>query len=193
MTCHGQRPIKGHSQVFSNPFRDKTVKRISRLPLFRQPRRATAFTLVEVVIAVGIVSFALLAILGLMSLAVGQIRESEDDGRIMQMIHYTYATAQVELAREEDFLSPPLPWVNGQRILYFNNDGAVVAETDPYIVYRVTAVMGNAPPTQIGNVNFPAKSLRWLNVQVDWPYAAGRTVFRNTTSLPLLFNNAGYK
>ncbi len=67
--------------------------------MFRRPKNGpSAFSLTEVVVAIGIVAFAIIAILGLLPLALGSTRSSMNEAREAQIVRAITGTIDAQCA-----------------------------------------------------------------------------------------------
>jgi Tfp pilus assembly protein PilV len=153
-------------------------------------KRRAAFSLVEVVIALGIVSFAIVAILGLIPTGLQTSHSSQDETRASQMAQGILAT----LAAQNIMLSksgrPKLDAQNHQQLngavklplvsstinlgapgsypLYATNDGQV-SDATTGAVYAITVGVSSAP------TNFDSTYAKTVTVTVAWPSNAAPT------------------
>lgn len=151
------------------------------------PRRPPGFSLAEVAIALGILAFVLISVLGLTASSLRQIRQSEDESRLADLVQKTLLQVRAELAADADFQAPPSPWQSDQRVLHFNSEGVLLegnAPTNAY--YQVTASL-SGPPSSLPHL--PANSLKSLRLQIGWPWHGGSSNTDNTRSYSLLLRN----
>src|SRR5437588_2740362 len=136
-------------------------------------KRNTAFSLVEVVIALGVVSFAIVAILGLIPTGLQTSHSSQDETRAAQMAQGILAgmasQAQMSLTAVKLPVSsgsgPSVDLTNSSTTqLYANNDGQVsqVATGATYNVAVITD--SNVSPD-----GFDPTFANKVTVQVRWP------------------------
>lgn len=110
----------------------------ARRPL-RRGVGAGAFSLIEVTIALGIFSFAIIPIIGLVSLGMGTLRDSMD------------VTVQTELIRKTVVEAMRIPFVdlaadfNNQRF-YFDDEGVQQSSRNAQTIFVAQTVV-SAPPT----------------------------------------------
>ncbi len=140
-------------------------------------------------IAIGIVSFVLLAVFSLMASSLRQIQYSEADSRLSSVAQQAYFTAQFELGLDTDFQNPPAPWQGGDRDLYFDKECRALGFTNSPEAYFHARLRSGAAPSQAGNV--PANSLKSLTMSIEWPAAAPTNAAINTQTYSLLLRNTG--
>jgi type II secretory pathway pseudopilin PulG len=107
----------------------RLVRRTGAAVFSRGLRRRSAFTLVEVVIAVGLVGFVLTAILGLAALAANETKNADLKARLawitesttseFQSQRFSTALGDLPVTTYRDFSGMPLPDANGA---YFRCD-----------------------------------------------------------------------
>ncbi len=93
-----------------------------------------AFSLVEVVMALGIVSFAMVGLMGLLTVAIGTSKDSIDATRQTQIVQKIFAEAQLTVWEKKE---GRYQFVPVKSIYYFSFDGAeLTASKDAqYTVY----------------------------------------------------------
>lgn len=128
--------------------------------------RTKAFSLVEVVIALGVISFAVLALIGLLPSGLSTLRDSVGQSRQAQILRAVAGRSEVT---KFSALA-----TNG---LYFDYDGLPV-DTAAKSIYTVN-ILTNLP-VYPGSTNAAAisNSLTSLRIQIIWkpsPQAPGRT------------------
>jgi len=151
----------------------------SRLTLrFAPPTRASAFSLVEVVLAMGIISFGLLAVIGLMPVGLNTMRDAMDD------------TAEALIANRvtgEVMLTPfsEMDTVFNGRIYFFDEEGQAQSGETNFTRYRVT--------TRIVTPDFPGANnapviltdhLKVVSVEVATQNAPGSIINRFDIPVP---------
>ena len=149
-------------------------------------RRAGAFTLIEVVIAVGLVAFVLTAILGLVAIAANETKNADLKARL------TWITEQVTAEFQSQRFSSALAGVPTN--LAWDYSGMPVA-TNSSNAYFLSSV-SNVTPTNASNyptanypTNYPTNSLALLQVSTRWPYSPSSTNSASTNvSVISLFN-----
>ena len=114
--------------------------RIFRLT-HRVPRSDRAFSLVEVVIAVGVLSFAVIPMMTLITGSLQSYRQAINDTVGRQIM--TQLAANAQQARLSDLQSQP------SATTYFDFEGNPVETGDPLKVY--TATVSNSPDTVLLN------------------------------------------
>ena len=135
------------------------------------PRAVAAFTLVEVVLALGIASFCLLPISGLLVVALGSnqagIEQTSANSVLTAVVSDLQATPSTVLTggtatSKQYSIAIPASGSTATQTLYFNGDHQLV--TTPALGrYRVT-VNFVAPPSGGG-----ARSATDLSLKVSWP------------------------
>lgn len=87
-----------------------------------RPHRAAGFSLVEVVLAIGIVSFAFVALLGLLPAGLSTFRTAIDTSNEAHIVQALAGRAQLT-----DYVRlPDLDYANKQEIFYFDEEGSAV-------------------------------------------------------------------
>lgn len=137
------------------------------------------FSLVEVVISVGIVSFCLLALLGLLSVG---LQNNRDSGNEMDAAAAASRFLQLRRSAPTNDL-PLLPLgradVSGAVTNYLTRDGAIVARAatgmEPDVAYRFTGVISNNPTSRSSTVR----------VVMEWPPARPSSSFELCTEILL--------
>jgi uncharacterized protein (TIGR02598 family) len=129
---------------------------------FRGPRpgarQAEAFTLVEVVIAVGLVAFVLTAILGLVVIAVNETKNADLKARLAWITESV--TSEYQAQRFSAVLGS-LPQTN-----YWDYSGMrLTNETGAYF----TCAVSNVTPVP-ASTNFTTNNLAVLQVSIRWPH-----------------------
>jgi len=111
------------------------------------------FTLVEVTIALGIISFGLIAILGLLPRGLSLVKESADESAAINILGKITAELQ----------SVTNPTANNSSTNVFDAGGKkLVATSSPDAIYKaVTLVHTNSPP-------------RMATIQISWPANAAK-------------------
>lgn len=105
-----------------------------------------AFSLVEVVIALGLISFVLVGLLGLMSAGLGGIRNASDESSSVMIAKKL--VAEIGQNSLDDILASTF----SDR--WFDAEGQEVPATDPFVVYRATASaeLNPGPPENLGKI-----------------------------------------
>jgi uncharacterized protein (TIGR02598 family) len=114
------------------------------------------FTLVEVVIAVGLVAFVLTAILGLVAIAANETKNADLKARL------AWITEQVTSEYQSQRFSTAL--TNVPNNLAWDYSGIPVATNSPS-AYFVSSI-SNVTPT---NGSFPTNYMAFLQVMTRWP------------------------
>jgi uncharacterized protein (TIGR02598 family) len=125
------------------------------LPWVGRPRRSAAFTLVEVVISIGLVAFVLTAILGLAAMAANETKNADLKARlawITERVTSEYQSQRFSVALE----SVP---TNAPAISYWDYSGMPVAShADAYFRCDVSRA---TPPSASTNFALLQVSIRW--------------------------------
>ena len=145
-------------------------------------KMSAAFTLVEVVIAIGLVAFVLTAILGLVAIAANETKNADLKGRL------AWITEQVTSEYQSQRFSSVLatvptngPLTNGPGVFYWDYSGMRTNSTGAYFVCSVR----NVTPT---NGTYTT-NMALLQVNTRWPYFPSSTNFASTNvSVISLFN-----
>jgi uncharacterized protein (TIGR02598 family) len=107
-------------------------------PAVGSRRTSDGFSLIEVVIAVGIFAFVIIPVIGLVSGGMKNLRQSMDD------------TVRADIAREivgEALRSPwtnVVPGYNGQ-VSYYTDEGAQQGAQNAQTIFKATTTLSNAP------------------------------------------------
>lgn len=134
-------------------------------------RRAEGFSLVEVTLALGLVSFALLSVMGLMPVGLSTLRQATDQTAEAQIIQKLSGTL---------FLTPFSKLAGGTA--YYNREGGEESDTSRQI-YRVQTSLTNADYPVSGTNAPQATSL--LQVQIEVTRVQGvRTTNRFNVYVP---------
>lgn len=155
--------------------------------------RRFAFSLVEVVLALGIVSFALVAILGLLTVGLDSSRESIDDTAVSLLGQDSYNRVRTDVAKLYNQSSSGS--TSFTRSYYYDRDGRYVCDstttgTPPaslfYQAYATAAPL-NAPPANLAptasSPKFPDDyPLLGATVAVRWPVSTVSTTPPTTTA-----------
>lgn len=125
-------------------------------------RRCGAFSLVEVTLALGVVAFALVAILGLVPVALRSAKEAVDDTRV-SLIMQDVSTRTRTLFSSSSLLSPATNW-------WYDTEGRYIDQSAganfSNALYRVSIVSGDLAtyPT-----NVTETTLRGVKANIFWP------------------------
>lgn len=143
-------------------------------------RTGAAFSLVEVVLALGIISFAIVAILGVMPVGLGTGRAAQDDTRAVQLAQTlldgmaSQAQAKFSAIAVPVSSGSPAPLDLSQSTsnpatpavaLYASNDGQL-SDSPTAAAYSVKIITNNAPP------GFESGSANAVTINVAWPVGA---------------------
>lgn len=111
---------------------------------FRSSRRRGGFTLVEVCLALGIMAFTMIPLIGVMALGLGQVRNNIDNNQAVNICQQVFVAAQ-----QQSFSQ--LATTSGYKS-YFTADGDPVPAGNPNIVYTanvtctINSVTAPTPP-----------------------------------------------
>ncbi len=140
--------------------------------------RRRAFSLIEVVLALGIVSFALVAILGLMSVGLDSSRDSIDDTAVALLGQDAYNRVRTDVAKlYNQSSSSSSATTSFTQSYYYDRDGRYVSNPDAtaifYHAYASVAPL-NSPPANLdpatSSPRFPDDyPLLGATVAVRWP------------------------
>lgn len=121
-------------------------------------RSTQAFSLVEVVLAIGLIAFCLIALVSLFGVGLKNSRQSSDDTALSS------AVTQVgsELTGLTNFTS--------SNMLFFDRDGERVAQSEALYVCQVTTK--SVPPSQISEIS---TNLVQATLTFTWPASAPYT------------------
>jgi uncharacterized protein (TIGR02598 family) len=129
------------------------------LPWVGRPPRSAAFTLVEVVIAVGLVAFVMTAILGLAMMAVNETKNADLKARLAWIIESVTSECQ---SQQFPTVLASMPMTN-----YWDYSGMPVANTaDAYFRCHVSNV---TPPPAYPNLT--TNNFALLQISIRWPNA----------------------
>ena len=112
--------------------------------------RAVAFSLVEVTLAIGIMGFAFVAIIGLVPVGLGNFRQTKNvsvasdiSARILSELQDTPFTQLIGATTAGQSWSLTKP--DGTTLRYFDDQGTETTSTDSAVVYEVNVYVYNAP------------------------------------------------
>ena len=152
-------------------------------PLVRRTRQ-TAFSLVEVVIALGVIAFAIVAIFGVIPTGLRTSAGAQDETRAAQLAQAVLSTmasqAQTQFnsvkLRLDDNSTNTIDLAAAPAALdiYADNEGKLISASGG-AVYAVSVKMDNAP------AGFDSGYANLVTVSVGWP-AAAPTASRTTRS-----------
>ena len=124
-----------------------------RLSAHTHSRRvlSAAFSLVEVTLAIGVMGFAFVAIIGLVPVGLGNFRQTKNvsvasdiSARILSELQDTPFTQLCPTAVTAG-QSWSMTKADGSTIRYFDDQGTETTATDPSVVYEVNVCVYNAP------------------------------------------------
>ena len=148
------------------------VLKLAGIRLVRPSLGRAAFTLVEVVIAVGLVAFVLTAILGLLVIATNETKNADLKARLAWITERV--TSEYRSQRFSAVLAS-LPATN-----YWDYSGMPVTNTaDAYFRCEIS----NVTPPPVGN--FTTNNFALLQANIRWPYP---DLTSTNVSLVSLFN-----
>lgn len=136
-------------------------------------QRTSAFSLVEVTLALGIAGFCLIAVLGLMPIGIQTNRNSKSQTRATNLMAAVMADLRATPNTKITSLQFCIP-LSGTRTLYFDSEGR--CSSDPAGLTSPCGVTWN-PALQTRyqlNVTFPplTGNLMYADLKVTWPAAA---------------------
>lgn len=146
-------------------------------------QKLRAFSLVEVTLAIGVIGFALIAILGLIPVAQNSAREAADDTKLGSIQQDVYGRVRAAVSAATVFANPSTVFPNPPTSpsFYYTNDGVFFSDAanlttalttakqngDPLPNYAATVVIGAAFANPLPNVN--ASDLKPVTVKLGWP------------------------
>lgn len=133
--------------------------------------RPNGFSLVEMAVAIGLIAFALMALIGLMTVGISTSKESEADFRTVVIAEKVFQSVRFELSTKALFETPPSPWAGSppSREYWFNDNGEVVEAADLSRYFRAQVALTS--PAQIPS-NVDGKMLKAITIEIAWPAAA---------------------
>ncbi len=141
-------------------------------------REGDGFSLIEVALAVAVISFALVAILGLMPVGLKSAAEAGDATRTSMLEANAEADIRATVS-PTDFTSATARTVTR----YYDQQGILLTSATGAF-YRVDATIGNTWTTPLANVD--EAYLRPVSAVVRWPVdSSGNPASSNTTSFTL--------
>ena len=150
----------------------------------------------------GIVTMALVVVVGMLANAMRTLRDSEDDTKIPDLVQQTVQITRRELSRHDWFKDPAQNNDQWEKIgseyqrEYFFSINQILQNDDTFaegkeeIYYRILAKLKD-PPRNLNNI--PPQALKTLILQVDWPYNKDTQKSLNTRTYTLLLHNDGYQ
>ena len=128
----------------------------------------SGFSLVEITLALGIVAFVLIAVLGLFSVGLDSSRRSASDTAISQVVNQVLS----------DTRTSDLPAPGGAPLeFYYNEKGAAVPQQE--VVYKVS-LSTQSPGAALSDAG---ARLYLIRLDVSWP--GGSTVVHASRLIPL--------
>ncbi len=129
---------------------------------------SSGFSLVEITLALGIVAFVLIAVLGLFSVGLDSSRRSASDTVISQVVNQVLS----------DIRTPALPAPGSAALeFYYNEKGATVPQQEA--VYKVSLY------TQSPGAVLPDTGSRLYLIRLDISWPGGSTVVHASRLIPL--------
>lgn len=118
-----------------SPFLLPQEKRDTSRPRFPRRARKTAFTLVETTIAIGIVAFAMLPILGLVPMGLGTFRDAITHTAEAQIVQgVSNEILLTDYAALADRYASPRP-------AYYSDEGELLQAGDPRALFALTVTL----------------------------------------------------
>ena len=152
------------------------VLELAGIRLGRPSLGRAAFTLVEVVIAVGLVAFVLTAILGLLVIATNETKNADLKARLAWITERV--TSEYQSQRFSAVLTN-LPATN-----YWDYSGMPLTNTQDAYFWSVAT---NVTPPPAGN--FTTNNFALLQISIFWPYSSSTsTNVSSNVSIISLFN-----
>lgn len=144
--------------------------------------KSNAFSLVEVVLSVGLMSFALVAILGLMPVGMKSVGEAANATRTSMI------AADVE-GRIKN-MRPPIDFSSAAAVavgpLYYDRQGVSLSGASGGF-YRVDATVASTWTTQLANVDPTQNYLRPVTGVIRWPIDGTGNPITNSSSSTFTF------
>ena len=150
---------------------------IVNISQFHSPRRQVAFSIVEVVIALGVIAVGVVAILGLFPTALQTGHSAQDESRAPQIAQAVFASLVAQASSQfnnlqlplsgNTTLTPPIDLTAPPTAvtLYADNDGKLTP-TPTTATYGVFIFTNNSPP---GFPTPPPTYANQVTVRVAWP------------------------
>jgi uncharacterized protein (TIGR02598 family) len=159
-------------------------------PMLQRPPRNSAFSLVEVVLALGVTSFALLSMVALIPLGLTEARQASDSTTEAQIVQF---------ARNEIEMTPFTNLSSWSGVTsYFDNQGLPTTQGTAEQIYTVTYAVTNVALSTGGSTNATAvfippnsNTTNAMRVEVN---IVNRTVpgLAATNIFPIVVPNAGF-
>ena len=138
--------------------------------------RRSAFSLVEVVLALGVISFAIVAILGVIPVGLATGHSAQDETRAPQIAQTILASFAAQASTQFTNLQLPVSGNNSvtfnlasstNQTLYAGNEGQLLSTLNgaTYIVTIIT----NSSPVTTGGTAFDSGYANQVTVSVGWP------------------------
>ena len=131
---------------------------VQRPAVPRVTRKPDSFTLVEVVIAIAVIAFALISILGLMTYTSQVLQQSDTYSRLSNV------TAQVVAKYESQPFSLSTNCVRTNATYYYTYEGLPTNSTGPFF-YQASVANANPVGWALTNVMQIQLTIRWPNPQ----------------------------
>ena len=152
--------------------------------------RSAAFSLVEVTLAIGVMGFAFVAIIGLVPVGLGNFRQTKNasvaaevSARILSELQDTPFTQLVGTATAGQSWS--MTRADGSTLRYFDDQGTETTSADPSIVYVVNICVLNAPLYVVPKTSIQSRNaaLAAVTVQVACDPGNVPLAINSTTNL----------
>jgi uncharacterized protein (TIGR02598 family) len=153
-------------------------------------QKLRGFSLVEITVAIGIIGFALIAILGLIPVAQNSAREAADDTKLVLIQQDIYNRVRAALSSATVFANASTVFPNPPTSpnFYYTNDGIFFSDSanlttalttakqngEPLPNYAATVVIGAGFANPLPNVN--ATYLKPVTVKLGWPLDSNGSV-----------------
>ena len=121
----------------------------------------SAFSLVEVTLALGIAAFCLITIIGLVPVAVLTNRNATSQTAATNIMAAVVADLRATSNSSETSAQFAIRFGTA-RTLYFDGSGQFATSLQPNSRYKVNVTWNSSPPT----------GMQWADVKVTWPAAA---------------------
>ncbi len=155
-----------------------------------RPVSIRGFTLVEIVIAIGVISVAALALVGLLSVGLDAAREAKEETACGLVARYVYSDLETDAISAEDpsasVVSPfnPASLSSGfSKRYYFTQDGIFLGNALPatpdatrppfFLADAAIASPPGALAAGVANQGVSPKELRAVALSIKWPVLAG--------------------
>lgn len=133
------------------------MRNLNRCLGVRRPGRLGSFTLVEVVIAIGVIAFVLVSILGLMTYASQLVQQADTYTRLSSV------TGQVLAQFESQPYTVSTNCATTNAVYYFTHEGLPTNSASAY--YQCNVANANVAPWTLTNVMQIQMSIRWPKPQ----------------------------